>query len=313
MGKDSVKELDFLQELDFADILTNPILDIAARFWEEDRYRAFQVCYRSMRRLDDLVDDRKATGEKISANEATQFAMMIDDWLQAVRDGQDGDRFQQEFGVIRHRFDIPLWPWERLCRAMIYDLQHDGYASFLSFLRYAEGAAVAPAAVFMHLCGVKRQGDWYAPPSYDIRTAARPLALFSYLVHIMRDFQKDANSHLNYFTEDLLRQHSLTVADLRRIAEGEVIPPSFRKLIAKYRSMAEFYRRLARAEIDRHAPCFSQRYRLSLEVIYNLYLQIFERIDPDRGCFTRDELNPSSDDVKARLELTVNNFADLKK
>lgn len=47
-------------ELDFQQILTNPILDIAAHVWEEERYNAFKICYRTMRILDDLVDDRKS-------------------------------------------------------------------------------------------------------------------------------------------------------------------------------------------------------------------------------------------------------------
>ena len=55
--------LDFAREIPFDEILTNPILDIAARVWEQDRYDAFKICYRSMRRLDDLVDHRKETGE----------------------------------------------------------------------------------------------------------------------------------------------------------------------------------------------------------------------------------------------------------
>jgi hypothetical protein len=52
--------IDFAIDVEFDKILTNPILDIAARFWEKDRYEAFKVCYRSMRVIDDLVDNRKA-------------------------------------------------------------------------------------------------------------------------------------------------------------------------------------------------------------------------------------------------------------
>ena len=51
---------------DFQDILTNPILDIAARFWDDERYDAFKICYRSMRVVDNLVDDRKSSGDGIS-------------------------------------------------------------------------------------------------------------------------------------------------------------------------------------------------------------------------------------------------------
>lgn len=59
-------KLDFDRNLDFQQILTNPILDIAARFWEDERYEAFKICYRSMRFIDDMVDDRKIVSLRIS-------------------------------------------------------------------------------------------------------------------------------------------------------------------------------------------------------------------------------------------------------
>ena len=37
---------------------------------------------------------------------------------------------------------------------MVYDLNNDGFETFEDFLNYAEGAAVCPGAIFMHLCGV---------------------------------------------------------------------------------------------------------------------------------------------------------------
>jgi len=280
MSAENVTKLDFAVGLEFDQILTNPILDIAARFWDEDRYHAFRVCYRSMRRIDDLVDNRKKSGYLISDDEAAQYARIFHKWLGSVRQGNGIDSLQEEFIETLDKFALPLWPWERLCRAMVYDLKHDGYRSFPVFLRYADGAAVAPAAIFMHLCGVAEHDGGYVKPMYDIRRAARPLALFSYLVHIIRDFQKDQQSNLNYFSDDLLQQYSLNVKKLREIAKGGKIESSFRSLMERYQSFAEYYRRQARQRIVEIAPLLSPRYQLSLEVIYSLYSQIFERIDP---------------------------------
>ena len=42
------------------------------------------------------------------------------------------------------------------------------------------------------------------------------------------------------------------------------------------------------------------RYRLSLEMIYQLYLQIFERIDPQQGTFTGAELQPEPAEIDRR-------------
>jgi len=183
----SSNQLTFDPEFDsnFEDILTNPILDIAARFWDHDRYQAFRICYRSMRRIDDLVDHKKASATQISRGEAEKLRLMMFDWLEGIRNKDFSDPFRREFVHILEKFQIPFWPWERLYESMVYDLAHDGYPSLLTFLRYAEGAAVAPASVFMHLCGVSEDSGTYRPPDFDIRLAARPLALFSYLVHII--------------------------------------------------------------------------------------------------------------------------------
>jgi phytoene/squalene synthetase len=182
-------ELDFTLDIDFGDIMTNPILDIAARFWNDDRYEAFKICYRSMRRIDDLVDDKKAMISGISKKDVEQLGKLISDWMVGVQNRDTGDTFQKTFLEILEKYKIPLWPWKRLCKAMIYDLEYDGYKSLVCFLRYSEGAAIAPASVFMHLCGIRRRKNEFLQPAFDIRKAARPLALFSYLVHIMRDFQ----------------------------------------------------------------------------------------------------------------------------
>jgi len=304
--------LDFARDLSFAEILTNPFLDIAARFWARDRYEAFQVCYRSMRRIDDLVDDRKIIGGQLSDDELSGYTDAFEDWLASVRAHESREPFQVEFVSTMDHFAIPLWPWERLCRAMIYDLNHSGFKNLRAFLRYAEGAAVAPASVFMHLCGVRRNETGYQPPVYDIRCAARPLAIFSYLVHIMRDFQKDQQRGLDYYAEDLLAEHALTASDLRQIAQGKgAIPNQFRRLMERYVTFAAYYRDKARRTIDLIKPQLEPRYQLSVEIIYGLYSLVYERIDPHHGRFTEAELKPQPDEIQTRLEQIVSDFRAL--
>jgi len=309
MGSRNLAGLDFAVDLDFDEILTNPILDIAARVWDEDRYAAFKVCYRSMRRIDDLVDERKASGEELSPDEIRQYRQQMYAWLELVRQQKSGDPFLVEFSRTLERFAIPLWPWERLCRAMSYDLKHSGFSSLLEFLRYTEGAAVAPAAVFMHLCGVRNSDDRVTPPAYDIRRAARPLAVFSYLVHIVRDFRKDAACNLHYFARELAERHGLSQPRLHQIALSGEVPDGLRLLINQYKGFAAHYRAMARTTVDGLAPSLEPKYRLSVEIVYSLYSQIFERIDPDNGTFSTEELQPNPSEVKARLELTLAEFA----
>lgn len=301
--------LDFAREIDFGGILTNPILDIAARFWDGDRYAAFRVCYRSMRRIDDLVDDRKERGDPITAEEAAYMQELMQDWLRAVQDRKPGDEFQAEFLETIDRFKIPLWPWERLGRAMLYDLDHNGYRNFRQFLRYTEGAAIAPASVFMHLCGLTYQSGEYHAPRYDLRKSARDLAVFSYLVHIVRDFQKDHLRGLNYFSDDLLSELSLGLDELAQIARTGRPTQGFRLLIRRYLQLAEYYRRRARATVDRLLPQLEPRYQLSLEIIYGLYLLTYQQIEPNRGDFTSEDTNATPRQMQVAIEQIVSSFA----
>lgn len=300
--------IDFGTE-DFQKILTNPFLDIAARFWDEDRYKAFRTCYRAMRRLDDLVDDRKIAGGTISEEERAQYRSVMLRWLESVKRRSPGDAYQTELLDTLERFAIPLWPWERLCEAMIYDLEHDGFGDLPTFLKYSEGAAIAPASVFVQLCGVADDGKGcYRPPSFDVREVALPLALFAYLVHIMRDFQKDQLRGLNYFADELAAKHGLTRELLRQAAENGPIPDGLRALLAEYRTLADHYRASARNMLDGLAGLMKPRYRLSLEVIYGLYHLVFERIDPYGTNLSGAAFLPPSEEIESRLQSIVTQF-----
>ncbi|MFX1520839.1 MAG: squalene/phytoene synthase family protein [Promethearchaeota archaeon] len=300
--------LDFTGKLNFKQILTNPILDIGARLWDDERYDAFKTCYRSMRIVDDLIDDRKVDGDKLSEIEKRLLTAKIVDWIEALDRNTPIDLFQKQFLETLARFQIPVWPWRRFAQSMIYDLYYNGFRTFPIFLEYAEGAAVAPGSVFMHLCGIVKENDRYRPPQFDIRKAARPLARFCYLVHIVRDFQKDQNSGLNYFADNLVAENGLNPTILREIANGGEENPTFRKLIQKYYNFAEDYRSKARHMLDEIVAYLEPRYLLSLEVIYSLYLQIFERIDVQNGRFTTIELMPSPEEIKNRIDLTISSF-----
>ena len=122
MKAQKTNHFGFDQTLDFQKILTNPILDIAAHFWEDERYNAFKICYRSMRGVDDLIDNPKAVFRKISEVEKQQLTIMVHDWLEAIKDATPYDSFQKQLAETRARFQIPLWPWQKLSKSMIYYL-----------------------------------------------------------------------------------------------------------------------------------------------------------------------------------------------
>jgi phytoene/squalene synthetase len=310
MGVDSVSadDFNFTDEIDFSQILKNPTLDIAARLWEDERYDAFKTCYRSMRAIDDLIDGAKSHGGTQSEAEKRHLASKVNEWVCAIEDGQHNDDYKRRLAETLERFRIPFLPWRKLAESMIYDIYHSGFSTFQDFIIYSEGAAVAPGSVFTFLCGIRKVDGEYHPPPFDAQEVSRPTALYCYLVHIIRDFQKDQNEKLNYFSDDLMAEYGLNTSKLREIAAGGEVSASLRSLMGRYVKLAEGYGRESRNALEKIGPYLEPRYMLSLKVLHSLYDQIFERVDVHHGSFTTAELNPSPEEIDERIMDTISSF-----
>jgi phytoene/squalene synthetase len=211
--------------------------------------------------------------------------------------------------IAIERFSIPLWPLEAFARSMIYDINNNGFPTLNDFLEYSQGASVAPASIFVHLNGLSKKNDRYEVPPFDVRDAATPCAIFSYLVHIIRDFQKDQLNNLNYFADNLIAKHKISRTHLADIAQGQPISSGFRNMIKEYYLLADEYRLKTYDVIRKIRPLLEPRYQLSLEIIFDLYLMVFERIDITNGSFTTEELNPTPEETKERVLNIIMNFS----
>ena len=301
--------LGMFEGINFNKILDHPNILIAASFWEEERYLAAKTCYKYMRAIDDLIDCHKSVHGRISENEKDGFLRHVRSWIAMANDAAV-DTGNRELNETIKKFHIPLWPLEAFARAMIYDIDNTGFRTLENFLAYSQGASVAPASIFVHLNGLTRNNGEYKPPAFDVKDAATPCAIFSYLVHIIRDFQKDQLNNLNYFADDQMGKYGLTADDLRKIAEGGSIPGTFRSMIDDYCKLAETYRRETFTIIEKISPMLEPRYRLSLLIIFNLYLMVYERINTTKGSFTAAELNPSPDEIRNRVYDTIVQFRE---
>jgi phytoene synthase len=297
--------LEIFESIDFEKIKDHPNILIAANFWEKERFLAAKTCYKLLREIDDYVDDVKSTHSLISENEKSTMVSHVDSWLKKIREGELTGSVKNELTEVIRVFKIPLWPMETFARSMIYDIHHDGFPSLQAFLNYAQGASVAPASIFVHLCGLRKINGHFTEPAYDIKEAATPCAVFSYLVHIIRDFQTDQENNLNYFADNLLQKYGLSRSDLRDMAKGSSIQSGFRKLIGEYMYFMDYYRKQTLSAIDRISPHLEPRYRLSLHIIFNLYLMVYERIDIKNSVFSRKELNPTADEIRERVYQTI--------
>ena len=300
--------LDIFNDIDFEKIKDHPNILIAARFWDYDRYCAARTCYKFMRAIDDLIDDHKANSKAIHESEKEKFLSDVEHWISVIKNMNPCNPLQEELTETLAEFSIPLWPLQNFAKAMVYDIHNNGFLTLKTFLNYAEGASVAPAAIFVHLCGIYQENGKYHAPSFDVASVARPCAVFSYLVHIIRDFQKDQKNNLNYFADELIQKHGLSGEILSRFAQEGSVDDRFRNLVMEYYLLAEKYKEETYTIIKKVSPSFSKRYRLSLEIIFNLYLMVFERIDLVHGQFTTEELNPTANEIKERVLETIVNF-----
>ena len=304
----SFNPAEVLENIDFQKLLKHPNILLAAKFWDEDRFEAATVCYKQLRMIDDMIDDKKASSDLFTDCEKQLFINRVNEWMDCLNGHSGNSPEIKKFIETVSRFNIPLKPFQVFARSMIYDIQKKGFPTFQTLLDYSEGASVAPASVFVHLCCLNQNRSGYVIPIQDIMDISRPCALFSYMVHIIRDFQKDQSENLNYFAEDILLKNGLTPDDLKQLAFNGQPGSDFRNVVRYYYEQAGYYKNQTEKMINHISPFLDYRYQLSLQVIFNLYKLVFERIDIERSNFTTNELNPSQSEIEMCVRITVEDF-----
>lgn len=299
---------EIFDSIDFEKIVDHPNILIAANFWDKERYQAAKNCYKFMRAIDDLIDDYKTEHVTIAPENQTRFEADVYQWINTIAEASQNNPLQAELIDTVQRFSIPFWPLEAFAKSMIYDIYHDGFPTLQGFIDYAGGASVAPASIFVHLCGLTKKDGKYIPPAFDVKRVATPCAIFSYLVHIIRDFQKDHLNNLNYFPDDLIAKYGMNRRQLLLMAKGGQITDGFRSLIRELYEVADYYRKETYRMIEVIRPLLEPRCQLSLEIIFALYLMVFERIDIENGKFTSEELNPTWQEIKERVGQVIERF-----
>ncbi len=296
---------DIIAGIDIENIDKHPNILIAAHFWEKKRLEAAITCYRFMRTVDDLIDDKKTKDETLSCMDKELYSEKVNKWIECLNGVSVEDSFLKEVSKTIETFRIPLSYFNNFARSMIYDIHNNSFPTFQDFLDYSEGASNGPASVFVHLACLEALNGSYVQPFQNIADLARPCALFSYIVHIIRDFQKDQEDNLNYFASDVMELYDLDSSDLREIAGGAPISSGFRGMIGFYQQKALEYKGQVEETLRFLQGKMNPGYFFSLELIFDLYLQVFERIDADRGIFSTKALNPTPYEVRERVNRLI--------
>jgi len=286
-----------------------PNLYLAANFLEpDDKFRAFLASYAAMRLVDDLTDDNRALGDLPETTklhiieELDRFARMF-----IEKEIDDTLPYANELKFAMVHFDLPGWPFTSLAEAMKFDLHNDRFDTFETFLQYSEGAAVAPASIFMYLasCQYDERGQ-VTLPGFDIRDAARPLAVFSYLVHILRDFKKDFTAglrpliYLDLESSDMFYIREQDMAET--VATGE---QSY-----KFTKMVQWYfNRVTRFQVESEhmladiADKLPEDGAFALNFIYTLYSANAARIADNRYNLVKQDLNLTIEDIESAARM----------
>ena len=299
------------ESIDFEKIVDHPNILIAANFWEAERFQAARNCYKFMRAIDDLIDNYKTEHVTISPENQNLFETHIYNWISTAIETTSEIPSHRELIETLQQYRIPFWPLEAFAKSMIYDIYHDGFPTLQGFIEYAGGASVAPASIFVHLAGLTKKDGKFIAPKFNVKEVATPCAIFSYLVHIIRDFQKDHLNNLNYFPDDLIYKYGMDRKKLLEMATGGQLTSGFRSMIQELYEVADFYRVKTYEMIRYIKPFVEPRSQLSLEIIFNLYLMVFERIEIEHGTFTSEELNPTWTEIKSRVGLVIEKFEDI--
>ena len=106
----------------------------------------------------------------------------------------------------------------------------------------------------------------------------------------------------------MIEKNGLNKDTIKGIANGDNISQNVRNLIKDYYDFGVKYKKEARKMLYEVNSSLEPKYQFSLELLFDLYLQIFERIDIDDGNFTTVELNPTPEEIKERIKLVVSNF-----
>jgi phytoene synthase len=266
----------------------NPFLYYVSSFFKDkNKFKAFCSTYASMRILDDFVDGIKSR-TKLSGDEKIFYLEEINKWENLITDCYNGMRFENP--ILRalsdtfKTFDIQLSPWANLAEAMRWDIEHSRFNTFKEFLNYTEGAAIAPATVFISVLSAKSDGEKYncSANGNNSYYYAKDLAIFCYLTHILRDVSCDLeleDSGLIYLSVEDLNRFSISENDLWNFKSTKSINTKFQQLMEYQIRRARKFGNTGKAKMNRLFEYLDSDCRFILNLLVSLYEKTMDKIE----------------------------------
>ncbi|MEQ5775542.1 squalene/phytoene synthase family protein [Thalassospira sp. NFXS8] len=196
------------------------------------RQRFFLAAYASMRVIDDIVDDgflEKSDAERDNLRDDTFD--IIDRWQDQIEAAKVmADNPWPDVGPLPGpvydaltltlgESDLSVDPWVKLAEALRKDVAEDPLDEWDDFIAYCEGATAAPASIFVYLLSARYDDEigyvsnLTASPLYH----ARDMAIFCYVIHILRDLPIDVKGpdRLVTIPGEMLLAADISIGEIR--------------------------------------------------------------------------------------------------
>jgi phytoene/squalene synthetase len=234
-----------------------------------------------------VIDDIEGR-RLLTEAERQQFIQTIDDWLTEIHsclhDGEKANPIATALTDVFRFFPIPLRFWDNLAKAMQEDLEKDRFQTFEEYLAYTEGAAIAPATIFMYFLTFKKDGSRYTCVRSDIDPYlyAKPMAIFCYVAHILRDISVDLELNktgLVYVPLKDLEAFSVSEEDLFTFKRTGTINENFRSFMKFMVVRAMPYENESYTLLANLAPYLGPDAKFILTLLLSLYSKTIRRIE----------------------------------
>lgn len=317
----------------------NNLFITSSFFRDPMKYRAFCAYYAIMRVVDDRVDNFPWSSSSSSELRKRELDV-VDSWEEAVRSSCRGiyptssllascnfveaEAVFESFIASYRVFPVPIRLWTTFFAAMRSDIVASDFVRWEDFLAYAEGAAVAPTAIYLMLIVARRYGtekSYEFPRGFDMHECGRHLGLFAYLGHIVRDLATDIarrETRLCLSREDML-WHGVSPEMLKGEALNRRAGFATRCLVEELLRRARWHLAQGRALVAPIYGFLDSESRFILELIITMYEHIIAKIesnacDPMTGqhLLRRSEQAEIVHQVADRTGFSLHNWAVIK-
>ena len=251
------------------------------RVLPQDKRNAMCAVYAFMRKADDLADEESLT----IAQRRVDMAAWLGAWRASRAGGATGDPVFIALADTQQRFAIPDQLLEELVQGTCMDLAQPGeaddgsvdlgdglvgYRSFDDLYRYCYLVASVVGLVCIRIFG-------YTDPAAELLAEKTGIAF--QLTNILRDVKEDAERGRIYLPQDLLREFSVSNADILALAKGAPLRHGDKAMCGALAVQAWQYYKAAKQLL----PLIDEDSRPALWVLVEIYSGLLERIDR-RGC-----------------------------